>query len=551
MRPSPRLGEFLPGHGSGYEMDLRDFAMVIAEERGPGWVPEPDDVILPGLIEALESQDQAVRARAEETLRRVDPARTKKWFRKEIESNKGSLGRLAGAAARAGLTEVVPEIVGAALTAPSAHELEQVGAALASFPHFRELMEHMSPRDRTLEGPGPSAEQPREVAPVTTRPDTTPVRAASRPGEAEAMLKDARVATRLEGLELLRGGGRAEMALLVKALHDRSPRVAEKAVALLGESRAPEALALLWSAMQGVSRDRQRPILEALRAFERGAVVMLAHQSLGSRQVRDRALAVWVLGELGHEGSRPLLLKALSDPAPEVRSEALTALALDPRGDITREVAQRLQDPEESIRLQSIRLLSTVESPRVLPHLLEAAKDPSAPVRAEAATGLLARDPQLVAQVLLPSLGTPAYRRVARELLAQLGPAITSALVEGLPDATPEVRALVGEVLRDTGSVPALIEELEDPDPQRRLLAVRGLKAAGGEGVSAALVGRLADPVTRVRQEVAEALAERGDEDAVEPLKRAFVGDPALDVVAAIEVALRRLAGISEEDAGP
>jgi HEAT repeat protein len=63
-----------------------------------------------------------------------------------------------------------------------------------------------------------------------------------------------------------------------------------------------------------------------------------------------------------------------------------------------------------------------------------------------------------------------------------------------------------------------------------------------------ALVKRLDDPDAEVRQMTAKVLGELGDPRAIEPLKRAFIADPDMDVVAAIEPALRRLTGPPADD---
>jgi HEAT repeat protein len=366
---------------------------------------------------------------------------------------------------------------------------------------------------------------------------------AKRIAAAEPLLKDATVQTRFDALELLRGGSREELALLVRALHDKSPRVAKKAVAILGETKAPEALALLWNAMQGVSRDRQVPILDVLKGFDLSSVAMLARQSLGSRQVRDRILGVWALSSLEDPDLRPSLLGALADPAPEVRAEALSGLATDPSVSVVPDVAARLRDPEETIRVQAIGILTAVEDDSVLPHLLDAAKDPSVAVQEEAKASLLTREPQTVVPLLLDALGSAVHRRTARDLLSDMGPRAIEGLIEALPQASDEVKSAIGELLQEAGAVPRLLEELSDPDPDRRLLAVEAIGAVGGTDATTELAARLTDPVADVRSRAALALGRSGDKKAIEPLKRVFVADPDLSVVAAIETALRELTG--------
>jgi HEAT repeat protein len=72
----------------------------------------------------------------------------------------------------------------------------------------------------------------------------------------------------------------------------------------------------------------------------------------------------------------------------------------------------------------------------------------------------------------------------------------------------------------------------------------------GAEGAVPALIRRLQDPDPTVRARAAEILGDLGDARALEPLKRAFVSDPDMDVVAAIEPALRGLATGGAVDRG-
>jgi HEAT repeat protein len=78
---------------------------------------------------------------------------------------------------------------------------------------------------------------------------------------------------------------------------------------------------------------------------------------------------------------------------------------------------------------------------------------------------------------------------------------------------------------------------------------VLGLEALGGVGAVPALVRRLLDPDAGIRALAARALGALGDGRAVEPLKQAFVSDPDMHVVSAIEPALRQLmAGLDDAE---
>jgi HEAT repeat protein len=212
-------------------------------------------------------------------------------------------------------------------------------------------------------------------------------------------------------------------------------------------------------------------------------------------------------------------------------------------------VGERLRDPETKVRAMAVALLARIEDNRALPYLLDGIRDPSNEVREAARVALLSRSPEAVVEILLRALRYPSHRRVAADLLVDMGDLATDSLLAALPDAQPEAVRMVGDILIQSHATHKLVTELEDRDPKRRLLSVAGLGAMQAIETVDALIVRLNDPDADVRAATVKVLSEFGDPRAVQPLRRAFVHDPDMEVVALIEEALREITGEGPGDA--
>jgi HEAT repeat protein len=191
----------------------------------------------------------------------------------------------------------------------------------------------------------------------------------------------------------------------------------------------------------------------------------------------------------------------------------------------------------------AVALLAKLEDNRALPFLLDGIRDPSNEVREAARRALLSRSPEAVVEILLRALKYPSHRRVAADLLVDMGDLATDSLLAALPEAPPESIRMVGDILVQSHATHNLVTDLEDRDPKRRLLAVVGLGAMQAIETVDALITRLNDPDAQVRAATVKVLADFGDPRAVQPLRRAFVHDPDMEVVALIEQALREITG--------
>lgn len=556
-----------------------------------------EDVVFSALIAALDDPQPEVRSHSEEALKAMEGDRLAKWLGAGIASDDVAIkARNADIAARLDMQEMVPGIIGAVLAAPTLDEQTRIAESLKTFTRtwqvISEMQEHPEPSRRldalTLVGlidgsnteplikglsdpnanvrlaaieacgTAPTGQVADQLMTLLSTDSSGKARVASvysfTDAETSVRLRAADTAlqseddnVRVAAVGLLTGGTEEDVSLLARALHDHNTDVAAQAVAYLGAIPAPEALAVLWSSLRGVSRDVQDLILGVLKDFDRGAVTLLGRQALESSLATDRVLGLRVIARLeGRSADR--MLASLDDPAPEVRTEALANLLDSPDPTAVDAVGQRLRDPETKVRSMALKVLQAIEDDRVLPYLLDGARDPSKEVRDAARDALLGHSSGSVVELLLRALKFPTHRRAAADLLVQLGEVATDRLLTALKGTTPEMRRAIGEILVASDAVGRLMNDLSDRSPAKRLRAVEGIGAMGAIEAVDALVSRLDDPDAEVRTTTAKVLGELGDPRAIEPLKRAFIADPDMDVVAAIEPALRRLTGPPSED---
>jgi HEAT repeat protein len=354
-------------------------------------------------------------------------------------------------------------------------------------------------------------------------------------------------AVRSEGVNLLVGDSDEDALLLARALGDPVQSVAFRAVELLGRRPLLEAFGLLWATLPSVSPDIQARIVDELRRLDSRVVVLLGRRALDSLDPEERVLGAYILSR-GDDRPAEHLIGSLDDPSPEVRIGTLQALMSHPGPIDVDAIGERLRDPETKVRAMAVALLAKLEDNRALPYLLDGIRDPSNEVRESARRALLSRSPEAVVEILLRALKYPSHRRVAADLLVDMGDLATDSLLAALPEAPPESVRMVGDILIQSHATHKLVTDLEDRDPRRRLMAVVGLGAMQAIETVDALITRLNDPDAQVRASTVKVLAEFGDPRAVQPLRRAFVHDPDMEVVASIEQALREITGEGPSD---
>lgn len=386
-----------------------------------------------------------------------------------------------------------------------------------------------------LGGDGSSLVRRAIVAAFAARPHAERLRAA-RIG-----LSDPHAGVRLQAVELLGDRSPEEAPLMLRALLDRAENVVRRAVSLVGGPGDPDALALLWTAGRRADGAARAAIVDALDRWPERDVARLAAQGLESPDTGERVLALVVSARRGRRDATELLGEALSDPDPEVRDEALAALA-DAGAPVDVDVVgARASDPIPDVRRRAVAALRALDDERVVPYLVHACYDPVEEVARAARGALVERRSPALARLLVRALHMPSLRQVAGDLLAQMGPVAVDELTAELEHCDDDMRAIVVGVLAAAGETRDVLIDLRDRRPEQRRRAVEVLAATHSAGALEALVERLDDPDPGVRARSAEVLGDLGDVRAAEPLKRIAAFDPDVAVVAAAELALRKV----------
>jgi HEAT repeat protein len=212
-------------------------------------------------------------------------------------------------------------------------------------------------------------------------------------------------------------------------------------------------------------------------------------------------------------------------------------------------LGRALSDPDPEVRVEAVRALGVVDDDEVLQYLVNALKDPETRVRDMAVEALTHWSSPTVAKRLAEVLASPDLRRPASELLARMGTAAVEPLLDALVH-DPEVAPTAGELLERIAGPDVFLDRLSSMDPDDRLRAVEALGAIGGAPAVDGLMRTLSDPDQQIRVRAVQLLGELGDPRAFEGVKRAFLGDPVIDVVNAAEEALRKL-GPDEHSGNP
>lgn len=563
------------------------------ESESNGFDNELEQVTIPVLMTALKDPQPAVRERAEAALRVIKPARIASWLVPQITAAEAEeAAHLADIALRLNIAEAVPPLVDHVLELEPGLARERLSSVLRGFSGIDELIASWQSdpdgerrvaairlaglvgstgssgidaglrdpsatvRLASIEAAGSdlSGDTGSSLIATLSSDSSTGVRLAAaraflgagledRVRVAEVALRDTDREVRRTGVELLSGASGGETSLLVTALQDTDQEIAGRAATVLSQAPGPEALATLWNALRSTSTDVRQTIIDALLSFGPDVLGRLAAQAYESTDSNERALGLAMLVRLGNGGSHELLIDSLSDPSTDVRAEALAAIIGRPDAMDIDAVGARVRDPHAQVRALAVSALASVDDDRSLPYLLDASQDPVEEVRSSARGVILERRSSSVAQMLINALGTPNLRRTSAELLTQMGEVATDALVGALVGADPDLKRIIGETLSSSGAAENLIKELSGRSVAQRERAIDALGAMRAPHAVDALIARLEDPDGTVRSKAAEVLGDLGDVRAVEPLKRVFVADPDMDVVAATERSLRKLTG--------
>jgi HEAT repeat protein len=221
------------------------------------------------------------------------------------------------------------------------------------------------------------------------------------------------------------------------------------------------------------------------------------------------------------ERSRSTLLAVLrSDPSPEVRAAALTAVGgmLD-AGELQLTASRALADPHKAVRQSAVALFQKIAPDKGLAGLLRLLRSEDDPVVLQA----LAQQIEAAFPTFLDLALAMNHDGVEAVLLARVAryirhPELKRVLALVARSAATPVRQALGELWSarpDLIDVPSLDALTADPSVTIRRAAVL---AWGASGNFSRLAGMLGDPDPGVRQDIARAYLDAPDTQALEPL---------------------------------
>ncbi len=302
---------------------------------------------------------------------------------------------------------------------------------------------------------------------------------------------------------------RAEvLPLLLRELESPAPSRRERAVELLAEAGAQEAmpalLALLrreehllvrWKALHalqalsGVWTAGEAPPAGEMAVWRDEAVVELMAQ-LRSESARKRWEAAEGLGRLGAPQAVPALVETLRDPHAFVRWAAAQALGQIGGTTAIPLLLALVQDPDRLVRRSAVDALGHLHAASVGPALRRALRDPD-PTVCRNAIEAVARQGDAEAVESLASLlhasGDAWVRYSAAEALGVVGDhRAVAPLIEAAQDDSVLIRRVAVRslgMLRDSRAIQPLVQALQDTDAEVRLHAADGLGRIGHEGI--------------------------------------------------------------------
>lgn len=378
---------------------------------------------------------------------------------------------------------------------------------------------------------------------------------------AEGLANDGRIAA-AKALQAI--GRKTILPFLLELMRNGSWRARESAAQVLAETGAsipPELLRALrdwdWNMDEGIAA--------ALRRVGTDAVPVLLAVLHDEHWARRRG-AAWALSEIGDAAAVPGLVEALRDADILVRREAAVALrsmgdnaAITPLLNALRDDDWRVRkatadtlvsfksaavdglldgfnDERLEVRRASAEVLGRIGDKAALPALLQLSHDENPELRgaAVAALGKIG-SPDAVPRLLecLQDRGRARYEEkrvcdLAAESLEHIGTQEARAAVEAWRRGHPspaEVKTTPLPVVggeRGRSRLQQLVQQLSDPDWQRRVEAIQELSAFNDASVVPALLEAISDEDHQVRWAAVRALEGKTDESVLEALLEAL-----------------------------
>lgn len=245
------------------------------------------------------------------------------------------------------------------------------------------------------------------------------------------------------------------VAPLETALQDHDPRVQREAARALGLLGQARSVAALGGLLDHPRLELRLEVLKALLAIGGPQVRALFVRGLDSHDPRRRELCALGLGSLGLGGEARRLAELLADPEPRVRRAAVQSLVESGAPGVWPDLGRVLADQDRGVRLALVQALQARNLPEVREILVLALADPDLQLRHQA----------------VESLG----RLRAREAVAPL--------VVMLWEGDRSLRIAAARSLGHIGAEEAnadLVGLLADPDPEVRATATRSLQQISG-----------------------------------------------------------------------
>lgn len=290
----------------------------------------------------------------------------------------------------------------------------------------------------------------------------------------------------------------------------RHQRVLLKAIS---EMKCEEAVPLLESLIENVSKEDGRAIVSALEAIgsvgSLGALLRLLKNRDGhTRKTAARAISSLV----GSEAAEPLLDALKSEVYRDVMEEITDSLSAIPSDYLKRRLCELLCEPKDSLREMALRALGRMGDEDSIPFIRRSLDDSSASVRKAAYKTLAKLGITDSTEDLLRGLGDrdPDVRlSVIKCLSGWTGERIKKALSESLRDPNMWVRyhavLLLGEA-EETEAEDALISALETDEPPVKAAAAKALERLGSRKAIGALERLMGHHDPAVRSAVEKAI---------------------------------------------
>lgn len=338
-----------------------------------------------------------------------------------------------------------------------------------------------------------------------------------------------------------------------------------------GESAVPPLLASLrdpdekvrttaWQALQAVGKTGVQPLLtQGLRHSEgvirAGAAAALAQlgdaaapglkEALNDEDADVRWRAIEALAAIGDREAEPLLAQALTDPAAMVRAAAAGVLRMIGTAAAVPSLIQALADDDMNMRWAAAEALAAIGQPAIEPLIAALRRPNMVGALAAAALGDIGPSavPDLVAALQADDDHEQWVRLRIAAALAMCGPASVSALLMALRDGNEQLRQVTAATLAAIGepAIKGLAELAGAPDPSVRRAVAVALGSIASPKAKPVLVQFLADGDRQCREIAADNLGAMGT-DALPALLHELQHPEASDRAAVIR-ALTRVGG--------